>query len=304
MRQPIKRRAIEDWNDIQFTLVVAQSGSFHAAAVRLDVHETTVSRRIQRLERELGTKLFVRRAHGIAPTPAGESLIARAAAMEDTVTIVRSEIGGMDAKTPGVVRVSVSEGIGTFWLTPALLEFQTRYPQISLNVVTDIHQPDLLAGEADVAITIMRPKEPRLIALQVGDITYSLFATRKYLRQHGYPQSLADLRDHKLVDLYIYGTHAQLKLWTDATRDISNRVFVSNSTGPFLAAIQEGFGIGLAPSFYKFVAPNLISLPILPEWHTELWLVWHEATKTRAKVRSITSFLKAAFARDRERWFS
>jgi DNA-binding transcriptional LysR family regulator len=72
----------------------------------------------------------------------------------------------------------------------------------------------------------------------------------------------------------------------------------------FLAAIQEGFGIGMAPTFYKFVAPDLVTLSVIPECHTELWLCWHEATKTRAKVRAITSFLKGRFLRDRARWFS
>lgn len=304
MGQSSERRAIQDWNDIQFTLVVARSGSFHIAASRLNVHETTVSRRIQRLEGELGTKLFVRRAHGVALTPAGESLVSKAAAMEETATVVRSEIAGMDAQMTGVVRVAVSEGIGTYWLTPALMEFQLRYPEISLEVAAGMHQPNLLAGEADIAITIVRPKEPRLVALRVGDVSYGLFASRKYLRQYGYPQSVEELESHKLVDLYIYRTDPHLTWWTDITRDVGHRVFLSNSTSLFLTAIQEGFGIGMAPSFYKFVAPDLVTLSILPEPRTELWLVWHEATKTRAKVRALTSFLKTQFARDRVRWFT
>lgn len=299
-----ERRAIQDWNDIQYTLVVAQSGSFHLAAARLDVHETTVSRRIQSLEKELGTKLFVRRAHGMVLTPAGESLVAKAAAMEEAATVVRSEIAGMDGQMTGVVRIAVSEGIGTYWLTPALMDFKQRYPEISLDVVTGIPQANLLAGDADVAISIVRPKEQRLVALRVGDISYGLFASRKYLRQFGYPQTIEELASHKLVDLYIYRSDAHLSWWTDITRNVGQRVFLSNATSLFLTAIQEGFGIGMAPSFYKFVAPDLVTLSIVPECHTELWLVWHESAKTRARVRALTAFLKTRFMRDRELWFT
>lgn len=295
---------MNDWNDIQFTLVVAQSGSFHIAASRLKVHETTVARRIQRLEKELGTKLFVRRAHGMVLTPAGESLVSKAAAMEEAATIVRSEIAGLDARMTGVVRIAVSEGIGTYWLTPALSEFRDRYPEISLDLVTGIAQATPLAGEVDVAISIVRPTEPRLVAIRVGDVSYGLFASRKYLRQFGYPQTVEELASHKLVDLHIYRTDAHLAWWTNITRSAGRRVFSSNSTGLFLAAIQEGFGIGMAPTFYKFVAPDLVTLSVIPECLTELWLCWHEATKTRAKVRAVTGFLKARFLRDRARWFS
>lgn len=304
MQDSHDRRAIQDWNDIQFTLVVAQSGSFHGAATRMNVHETTVSRRIQRLEKELGTKLFIRRAHGMVLTPAGESLVAKAAAMEETATVVRSEIAGMDAQMTGTVRIGVPEGIGTYWLTPALMEFQLRYPEISLDVVTGIHQLNLIAGEADVAITIVRPKEPRVVAQRVGDVSYGLFASRKYLRQYGYPQTLEELESHKLVDLHIYKMDAHLSWWRDVTHKAGSRVFLSNATSMFLTAIQEGFGIGMAPSFYKFVAPDLVTLSIVPECRTELWLVWHESGKTRAKVRALTGFLKARFLRDRARWFT
>src|SRR6185437_7725162 len=97
--------AIRDWNDIQCALAVAVAGSFHVAAPQLGVYETTISRRVQTLERELGAKLFVRHAHGMALTPAGESLVEKARAMEDAAKVLRHDIGSFDAKLSGVVRL-------------------------------------------------------------------------------------------------------------------------------------------------------------------------------------------------------
>jgi DNA-binding transcriptional LysR family regulator len=299
-----QHRAIEDWNDIQCTLIVAQSGSYHAAAARLGLHETTVSRRVQRLERELGTKLFLRRSHGMTLTPAGESLMAKASAMEQAAISVRSEIAGMDAQMTGVLRISISEGLGTYWLTPVLKEFQQQYTELSFDVITSTQQATVLAAEVDVAITIVRPKEPRVVAVRVGDIRYSLFASRKYIRQYGSPQTAQELYEHKLVDLYLFKTDSHLKWWTDITWSSRPRVFRSNATGLFLSAIQEGFGIGMAPSFYKFLAPDLVTLSVVPDCHAELWLAWHAATKARVRIRTLTNFLRSRFTLDRANWFS
>jgi DNA-binding transcriptional LysR family regulator len=295
--------AIRDWNDVQYTLAVAQTGSFYAAAGHLGVHQTTVARRVQRLERELATKLLARHSHGMVLTAAGESLIAKAAAMEDAATIVRSEVAGFDARLNGTIRVAISEGIGRYWLIPALADFQLRYPDIGIELLTEARAVNMLVPHVDISISLTRPKLPRLIGVHVGDAHYNLFASRNYLRQHGYPQSVDELRRHKLLDLHLYRTVSHLAWWNELTREIGNVAFLADSSSVYLAAIQEGLGIGMAPTFCTFMLPDLMLLPIQPSCSVELWLVWHEAAKGNAKIRAFTNFLKARFMRDRARWF-
>jgi DNA-binding transcriptional LysR family regulator len=295
--------AIRDWNDIQFALVVAAAGSFHVAASRLGVHETTISRRVQALERELGAKLFVRHAYGMAVTRAGESLVEKARAMEDAANLLRSDIGSFDAKLSGVVRLSVPEGIGAYWLTPALFEFHKRCPDIALEVTTTAQRIDLLASKMDVSITIERPKEPRLIVQRVGVVRYHLVASSKYVQQHGEPLTLKALHDHKLLTVALYKTTAHLKWWNERVEVSGQPTFLTNSPNLYLAAIREGFGIGMLPTFYWLFAPDLIALSLQPDCQADVWLGFHEASKQNARVRAVTDFLKSRFSQDRFRWF-
>jgi DNA-binding transcriptional LysR family regulator len=299
-----KRPAIRDWNDVQFTLAVAQTGSFRAAASHLGVHQTTVSRRVERLERELATKLFLRRAHGMVLTAAGQSLIEKATAMENVATVVRSEVAGQDARLVGTIRVAVPEALGVYWLIPALAEFQLSYPEIFLEVFTEVRAAQSTARESDIFISMVRPDLPRLIALQVGFVHYNLFASRKYLRQWGCPKSIEELREHCFVDVYLYRTVSHLAWWNRLIAEVGKTVLVTDSSSLFLSSIQEGLGIGMAPTFCKVMLPELVPLPLAPECGTELWLVRHEATKKSAKISVLGNFLKMKFTRDRTRWFN
>ena len=303
-KNPQKHRAISDWNDIQFTLAVAEAGSFSAAGLELGVHSTTVARRVQRLEKELGTKLFIRHAYGMELSPAGNALISKAAAMEEAAKVVRHELLGLDSRLTGDIRISVPEGIGRYWLTPALKEFQRLYPEIRLEVLIDMGASSVSDRNVDIAIMLNRPTDPKLVATRVGKTHYNLFASRTYLRQAGFPKSIGELHNYNLVDLYLYRNETHLDWWNDLVKSIGNVAFVSNSSTLFLAAIQDGLGIGMAPSFCKFVVPDLMTLEIQPECSVELWLSWHEALRSSGRMRALIDFLKSQFARDRSRWFS
>jgi DNA-binding transcriptional LysR family regulator len=299
-----KSRAVRDWNDIQYVLAVADEGSFRGAGDRLATHQTTVSRRVESLEQELKAKLFVRRSHGMILTAAGRALVAKAKEMEQAVSALSSDVAGLDTRLTGVVRIQVLEGIGITWMTPTMMDFRVQFPDISLELSAGIYPADLLAGEADISVTMLRPTDPRLVMQRVGTSTYALFASRKYLRDFGSPESLEDLKHHKLVSPKVYGTNPRLKWWSDLVLDSDGVTFITNSTGLFFAAVQEGFGVGLIPTFYQHVAPDLTMLPIPTGCHVDLWMVTHEATNKSAKVRAVTSFLKSRFTRDRARWFT
>jgi DNA-binding transcriptional LysR family regulator len=299
-----KGRAIRDWNDIQFVLAVAEEGSFHSAGRRLGAHQTTVSRRVEHLESELKAKLFVRHSHGMVLTPAGRALVAKGSEMLDVAAVLRSDIAGLDTRLTGVVRLHVIEGVGVHWLTPVLMEFRAAFKEISLEVFTGVNPADLLAGEADISITILRPKDPRLVVVRVGSPAYALFASRKYARDVGLPHDIDELRNHALLVPSLYGNNLQLKWWNDIVNDSGGVTFSSNSASVILAAIQEGFGIAMLPTFYSHIFPDWVMLSIETGCQVDLWMVTHESTNRSAKVRAVTNFLKGRFARDRARWFS
>ena len=114
-----------DWSDLTFFLAVARAGRLTAAAARLKVEHSTVSRRIGALEEALGAKLFDRRPHGYGLTAAGERLMAAAEGMETLALAAQGEIGGADLGVAGTVRIGAPDGFGTFFLAPASRRWPT-----------------------------------------------------------------------------------------------------------------------------------------------------------------------------------
>ena len=106
------------------------------------------------------------------------------------------------------------------------------------------------------------------------------------------------------LDASLYGNNPQLKWWNDLVTNSGGVTFLSNSASVILAAVQEGFGIAMLPTFYNHLFPDLVMLSIDTSCQVDLWMVTHESTNRSAKVRAVTNFLKARFARDRARWFS
>lgn len=296
------RHAIRDWNDIRFVLAVATTGSFHEAAKLTETHETTVARRVQRLETELGAKLFVRQSRGMQLTAAGESLVEKAREIEIAAMTLQQNIAGLDKQLAGVVRFSVSEGIGAYWLTPVLAEFQLRYPDIRVEVFAGILPVGLSNDEVDVSLSITRPTNDRLAVLRVGEVHYGLFCSEAYLAEHGDPKAAAELENHRLVRLSIYDTDPQLRWWTNITKAAAHVPFLSNSTHLYAVAVRSGIGIGMFADFYRFAAPDLVKLSLIPRCKTSLWLVSHQETNKGAKVRTLIDFLKQKLAEARGTW--
>jgi DNA-binding transcriptional LysR family regulator len=247
--------------------------------------------------------LFVRHAHGVQLTPAGRALVEKAQEMEKAAESVRSELAGYDKRLSGLLRLQVTEGVGTYWLVPAMAEFAREYPEIHIELLPGIQPADLLAGEADICITIHRPRDPRIVGRRVASLSYGLFVSRQYLRTHDAPADIASLSQHRLLDLDLHQTDPELAWWHDILRSHGGPSFNSKTLGMYVAAIQEGYGVGLLPSFYAHVPLDLIRLPITVNAITDLWLLTHEATNQSLKVKTLTRYLYTRFDREGRRWF-
>jgi DNA-binding transcriptional LysR family regulator len=300
----IGRNHLESWDDIQYVLAVARSGSFLAASDKLGTNQSTVGRHVQRLEKRLGAKLFDRFSHGMRLTPTGMGLIEKARNMEAAANEIERHLAGVDQKMTGSVRIAVPDGISTYWLTPATLDFQMQHPQLCIELIAGSGQIDLLAREADIAIRLFAPKQERYIASKVGLMRFSLFADPKYLDRFGRPVTLEELRTHRIVDHSGYSSIVSLERWHAFLARHPHIVFRSNTTSAFVAAVRAGYGIGLFPNFYCIVAPDLVRLDLEVGAQSPVWLLAHEETNRNARVRAVFDFLAHRFRQDRRAWFS
>ena len=295
---------LASWDDIQYVLAVARAGGFLAASKRLGTNQTTIGRRVQRLERRLGAKLFDRYSHGMRLTPMGIALVEKARSMETVSNEIERHLAGVDQKMTGPVRIAVPEGISTYWLTPVMLEFQMRHAEVCIELIGGTGHIDLLAREADIAIRLTVPKEDRYVATRVGRVRFALFADQKYIDRFGEPASMDELCAHRIVDHGGYAVMGGLERWHAIAARCPHVVFRPNTTGAFVAAVRAGYGIGLFPEFYRIVAPDLVRLRADPGLQAPLWMLSHAETNQSARVHAVFDFLAERFRKDRSAWFA
>jgi DNA-binding transcriptional LysR family regulator len=298
-----KTSSLGNWNNLQFVLAVARLGSFLKAARVLETNQSTVARRIQRLEYALGTKIFDRHAHGMELTPHGQILFDKAIAMENITREIGVQLSGLDTEPMGTVRIAAPEGLGYLWLTPLISEFCDLYRDIDIEIVTNREGADLLARESDIEITLNRPTDPRFVISRVARVKLSFFLSQKYAAKCGLPADRSELSNHEFCEYTTHRTSADVSSWLDSFI-LDQRVrFRTNSASVYLASIRGGIGIGLLPFFYKFAASDLLELAIDAGCTTTVWMVSHEETNKARRTRLVLSFLMERFARDRGRWF-
>jgi len=295
-------QAPPDWDDLRYFLAIARAGSFTKAAAILATTQSTVGRRLHGLERRLGAKLFYRRYDGMRITPVGREVLARVEAMERLAAEAERTLAGVDQELEGVVKIATTEGIGSFWLTPRLGEFQNRFPKVIVEVLTGNAVVDLAARDADLAIRLARPTDAKLVGIAVGRMRFGLFCAQGYIDEFGLPGSLEEIAiRHRVVDQPPYRAFPP---WASFLDRRPNVVFRSNSSIAFTHAITAGRGIGLLPLFSRFTAPGLIRLPISFDFEQPIWLVSHLETNRNARTRALWEHVKSLFQRDQAEWFS
>src|SRR6185369_3855752 len=143
--------------------------------------------------------LFARSPRGLAPTDAAFELRPHAQAMASAAETLLRAASGSAKEARGVVRVTASEIAGVEILPPIFTAFRNRYPGITIELaVTNVTQ-DLLQREADIAVRMVQPTQTALVARKVRKVRFGLYTHRAYLKPHGTPHSMKDLRHHTLI---------------------------------------------------------------------------------------------------------
>jgi DNA-binding transcriptional LysR family regulator len=301
---PQGKTRLNNWSDIQYVIATAKLGSYNSAALALATNQSTVGRRVARFEAYLGTKIFERHATGMRLTIAGKILYDKAMTMEEAATDIESSLLDFDSRPSGTVRVFATEGLSNLWLVPALADFCRIHSGVSIDLVTDRGGADPFSLEADLAIFIERPKNPRLVAAKIVKVEHSLFMSASYEERFGRPSRLDDLSQHQFVDYVPYRVCADLDWWTKNVLALHRIPLRVDSASVYLASIRSGMGIGMLPNFYKRAAPDLIALPLPTDCYLNLWMVSRPIANKSHRTKVLLRFLRERFNRDRLSWFT
>jgi DNA-binding transcriptional LysR family regulator len=273
-----------------------RSGQLAGAAARLGLDVSTVSRRIDRLEADLGVHLFDRTREGTVPTSAAEAMLPAAEDMERGLAQFASVIDAIETTAEGLVRVTSPPGVADAFIAPLLARFRHTYPRVVVELDASIGYADLTRREADIAVRATRPRSGDLIATK-------LLATRTIpMTSPEYAEELGKLKrwtDARWITWSADLAHLPTGRWmtehVPAVPALRTSHFASQMNGA-----AAGLGIVLAPepfqhvhrivpvSIAKTLQPSLDALPL-----EELWLVGHRALRTVPRVAALWEFLAA-----------
>ena len=175
----------------------AELGSFTAAANAMGVTPAAVSRGVGRLENRLGIKLFRRTTRSMSLTDDGRLYFEQCRAAIAQIDDAEKSITGKQTEPRGLLRISAPSTYAHYRLLPRLADFKSRYPLIELDINITSRNIDFVEEGYDVAIRLGVPPDSRLIARKLEDARIGVYATPAYVKKHGAPGSLADLKDSK-----------------------------------------------------------------------------------------------------------
>jgi DNA-binding transcriptional LysR family regulator len=288
-----------NWDDVRIFLAVARAGQILGAARRLGLNHATVSRRIAALEEALKAKLFRRLTTGSELTPAGERLFEVAERMEADMIAARAAIDGEGDEISGTVRIGAPDGFGVAFLAPRLGALTARHPELAIQLVPVPRSFSLSRREADIAITVDRPVEGRLVAGKLVDYSLGLYASRSYAKSYGLPENREQLASHRLVgyvpDLVISPTldyAAEMSPYWEAGFSISSALGQAE-------AVRSGAGIGILHTFIARNMPDLVAVPAAPPIRRAYWLVYHESVRPLRRIQAVSAFISEIVDRER-----
>ncbi|WP_433766214.1 LysR family transcriptional regulator [Pseudomonas putida] len=239
-----------DLNDIAMFVQVVRSGSFAQAARRLGMPPNTVSRRIQQLEVQLGTRLLQRSTRKLTLTSAGQDFHERCAGAVDGLFEAGQELVSGNNEPSGLVRVAAPADFFDFFQMEWVSEFLVAHPRVRFDFVLSDGKADLIAEQIDVAFRGGSLHDSGYVGRQiVGPLSVGMVASPAYIARHGVPHALKDLASHDCVIAALPGGHA---IWRLVGPDGEEEVqvtgrFSGNTAQALRKAALAGLGIALLP---------------------------------------------------------
>jgi DNA-binding transcriptional LysR family regulator len=182
-------------------IAVATEGSFARAADRLGVGRSAVSRSVQKLEDQLNVRLFRRTTRSTTLTHEGDLFYDRCHTGVDRIVEAVEEMRDLREGAPrGQLRINAAVGFGRKVIAPLLSEFQTAYPDVSLDLVLSDKPMDFISDRVDIAFRNGRLEDAEIIAKQIVPMQMLVCASREYARNHGLPSTVEDLAQHRCIN--------------------------------------------------------------------------------------------------------
>lgn len=282
------------WEGLDEFVAVAECGQFTAAAERLGVSSSHVSRQIARLEECLQARLLYRSTRKVSLTEAGQTFLQHCRNLLDARDEAWRAVSDLSAEPKGLLRMTCAVAYGERFVVPLVNEFMAQHPQLGVEIQLTNRPLDLLHEGLDLAIRLGRLGDERLVATRLAPREMYLCAAPSYLARAGTPQSLGDLARHNCLI-------GSSDLWTFAEDDRETQLRVQgnwrcNSGAAVLDAALRSFGLCQLPDYYVQEHLQRGALVALLDQHrppnTAVWALHPPQRNLSPKVRQLVDFLR------------
>lgn len=283
---------------MQVFVAVVEAGSITAAAERLDVAKSAISRRLTELETHLGVSLIQRTTRRLNLTESGRAYYERCVGILADVEEAEAEVSQAHGALRGRLKVALPQAFGLLHLAPLIQTFMKRHPDVRFELDFNDRQVDLMQEGFDLAIRIATLSDSSLIARRLTPIPHLVGASPDYLSLHGTPRTAADLAHH---DCLVYRNVRDPDLWSYHRPDghagqVRVAVHLAASSGEFLLqAALAGEGLVLLPAFYVHAALHsgqLVQVLSDHRWpEPAAYAVYPSTRHLSARARAFIDFL-------------
>ncbi len=285
------------WDDIRVFLAAYRAKSMGAAAARLGVDTSTVSRRLTALEQATGLRLFDRSREGLLATHAAESMLAAAETMEAAHARLARDASDATERVEGTVRISMAPGTADIFVAPLLVDLRKQHPRLTIELDASTRALDLTRREADLALRSIRPVGAELVTRKLASAPWVVAGSPALVKSLGRLRSWTAAPwvdwDQDFASMHVVRWLAEQVPRADIALRTSH--FASQ-----LVALGTGLGLGVVPE--PFLAPyglspvrlgrelaeSARSLPV-----DDMWIVGHRALRDVPRVAAVWSFLVA-----------
>ena len=282
-----------DWDNLRIFLGVARAQSGLEASHTLKTSQSTISRRILRLEEDIGSKLFERSSQGHRLTSAGHRLLEHVEKLEGTFIAVESNVFGDNMALTGEIRLGTTEAFGTFFLAPHLAHFCTRHPAITVDILPMPRSLNLSKREVDMSVAIDRPSANSFVTCQLTHYRMLPYATPEYLEKHPPIMDVEDLVGLRWIDyvddLIFSPQQFSLQKWLPTVKPFMRSTSVIAQS----QAAKAGLGLAVLPCLLGNVIDGLVAvLPDKVDITRTFWLVAPPERRELARVKALWNYIR------------
>lgn len=280
------------WDDLRIIKTLSECANRSATAKKLGINVSTVSRRVAQVEKALGVALFDHRKSGYMLTAEGAELRALSERVELDIVSVTRRISKTNQGTLGKLRITTSDSLLLYFLTPIIADFKAQNEGVTIEVLVGNQTLSLARDESDIAVRATRKPSESLVGRRLATIAWAPYGSAANT-----PCSPLFADDQTWVSYSGGLSNLRATSYVECRVAANNIAYRTDSVAAASVAIAAGLGLGFLPCMLGDITPGLVRVgPIVTELNDELWLLTHQDIRKSRRVKAFMAFCAAAVA--------